>query len=235
MDFDELLQCLVETEQGQSRAELTGGRYAVVDYVGEGAGLDEAELADLFGAPAFVIDTGTAEAVEEKQEKFEGAQDRSFGVIGVAPSFYQALDLLGEALGCDEEFAGLNDEEWAAEMATELGMDVADEDEEDNEEGEDGQGIASSDGELLAAFKSIRAPQRRAVVHLLCDLFGTMDCVTEDFEQNFYLGHVARRIPGARFVMLASAAPPHHDMAYAILALPPGDASETRKGIVTSG
>ncbi|MER6010547.1 hypothetical protein [Streptomyces bluensis] len=221
MDFDDLLQCLVESEQGQPRPELTGGRYMVVDYVTP--------------APAPATSTGTAEAREATGEKSEGAEDHSFDVIGTAPSFYQALDLLGEALGCDEELAELDEEEWAAEMAAELGMDVADEDEEDEEESEDGQGVADSNSELMAVFKSIRAPQRRAVVHLLCGYFGTMNFVTEDFEQNFYLGHVARRMPGAQFVMLASAAPPNQEVAFAILSLRPGDGSEAGKESLTSG
>ncbi|MFE2182106.1 hypothetical protein [Streptomyces sp. NPDC059455] len=51
MDLDELLRCLAEAESGELREELTGGRYVVVQYNPEGTYFDDADLAELFGAP----------------------------------------------------------------------------------------------------------------------------------------------------------------------------------------
>ncbi|EXU66688.1 ankyrin [Streptomyces sp. PRh5] len=48
-----------------------------------------------------------------------------------------------------------------------------------------------------------------------------MDFLTEEFAKDVYLGGVATRLPGARFGMLPSAAPPHQEVAFAILELPP--------------
>ncbi len=52
MDLDELLRCLAEAESGELREELTGGSYVVVQYDPEGTYVDDADLAELFGAPA---------------------------------------------------------------------------------------------------------------------------------------------------------------------------------------
>ncbi|WP_039939181.1 hypothetical protein, partial [Streptomyces himastatinicus] len=192
MDVDELLRCLVEAESGALREELTGGRYAVVQYDPDELTFTEADLAELFGAPA------PADAEETDEDDWDEDEDgASFAVIGVATSVYEALDLLGEELPDEEELTELDQEEWAEEAA-EFGKD-----------------------EWADRLQDIRHPRRRAVAQLLCGVLGPMDFLTEEFEQDPYLGHVAARLPGARFVMLASAAPPHQEVAYAILELPP--------------
>lgn len=198
MDLDELLRCLVEAESGEPRQELTGGHYAVVRYDVDEMSFDDADLAKFFGAPA-----PAAEDTDEEDED-EDEDGASFALIGVATSVYEALDILGEELPDEEGLTELDEEEWAAEAA-EFGADAVGEGEDD----------------WVARLQGIRDPRRRSVVQLLCGVLGPMDFLTEEFEEDPYLGHVAARLPGARFVMLASAAPPHHEVAYAILELPP--------------
>ncbi|AGP53351.1 hypothetical protein M271_08655 [Streptomyces rapamycinicus NRRL 5491] len=209
MDLDELLRCLAEAESGELREELTGGRYVVVQYNPEGTYFDDADLAELFGAPAPALAAGAAdEDCEEEEdgeseefEELEDEDDASFDVIGVAPSLYEALDLLGDELPDEEWLTELDEEEWAAEAA---------------EFGEDVFGTAAE-----SLLRGIQDPRRRSVVQLLCGVLGPMDFPTEEFAKDVYLGGVATRLPGARFVMLASAAPPHQEVAFAILELPP--------------
>ncbi|MEU8875197.1 ankyrin repeat domain-containing protein [Streptomyces javensis] len=214
MDLDELLRCLAEAESGELREELTGGRYVVVQYNPEGTYFDDADLAELFGAPApgarTADEDGDGEADEDEDE-----EDASFDVIGVASSVYEALDLLGEELPDEEWLTELDEEEWAAEAA-EFGEDVfgTAADGVDSDEGDEGD-------EWLDLLRGIRDPRRRSVVQLLCGVLGPMDFLTEEFAKDVYLGGVATRLPGARFVMLASAAPPHQEVAFAILELPP--------------
>ncbi|WP_063735642.1 ankyrin repeat domain-containing protein [Streptomyces sp. RTd22] len=199
MDLDELLRCLVEAESGELREELTGGRYAVVQYDPDEWTFTESDLAELFGAPA------SADAEETDEDDWDEDEDgASFDVIGVATSVYEALDLLGEGLPDEEELTELDEEEWAEEAA-EFGADALGEDQDAS----------------IALLQGLQDPRRRAVAQLLCGVLGPMDFLTEEFEQDPYLGHVAARLPGARFVMLASAAPPHQEVAYAILELPP--------------
>ena len=182
MDFDELLECLAEAESGNLRPDLTGGRFLVVAYVpGENSG--PAELAELFGDPA-----ETTEGVDATAGDEEGG---SFDVVGIAASFYEALDVLGEELGCDEE--------TLAEFDEELGLED-DEDFEDDEgraegqDGEDDHADVHHNSEIAAVLTRIRSPRRRAVAHLLIgSAFGPMDVVWENFEEDFYLGHVAAR------------------------------------------
>ncbi|WP_262702519.1 MULTISPECIES: ankyrin repeat domain-containing protein [Streptomyces] len=213
MDLDELLRCLAEAESGELREELTGGRYVVVQYNPEGTYFDDADLAELFGAPA----PGTG-VTDEDGEEFEDEEDAYFDVIGVVPSVYEALDLLGEELPDEEWLTELDEEEWAAEAA-EFGEDVFGTAAEnagrtDGSDGEEGN-------EWLDLLRGIRDPRRRSVVQLLCGVLGPMDFLTEEFAKDVYLGGVATRLPGARFVMLASAAPPHQEVAFGILELPP--------------
>ena len=198
MDLDEVLRCLVEAESGELRKELTGGRYAVVQYDPDEWTFTEADLAELFGAPA-----PAAEDTDEEDED-EDEDGASFALIGVAASVYEALDLLGEELPDEEELTELDQEEWAEEAAH-FGADV----------------VAEDGDEWVAQLQGIRDPRRRSVVQLLCGVLGPMDFLTEEFEEDPYLGHVPARLPGARFVMLASAAPPNQEAAYAILELPP--------------
>ncbi|MCN9244048.1 ankyrin repeat domain-containing protein [Streptomyces sp. RY43-2] len=220
MDFDELLECLADAESGNLRPELTSGRFLVVTYV-PGGGSGAAELAEIYGDPAESADRVDAAAGDE--------ECCSFGVVGIAASFYEALDVLGEELGCDEETLAELDEEL------DLEDDEDDEDFEDDEGGMDGQeGQDDEDGhadahrgsERAAVLTRIRSPRRRAVAHLLIGGFGPMDVVWEDFEEDVYLGHVAAHLPGARFVMLASAAPPNQELAFAILELQPAGTPE---------
>ncbi|AEM83000.1 ankyrin repeat domain-containing protein [Streptomyces violaceusniger] len=229
MDLDELLRCLAEAESGELREELTGGRYVVLQYDPEETVFDDAALAELFGAPAPGTGTAAPDAVpvpdatedtdeESEDEEFEDEDGAWFSLIGVAPSLYEALDLLGDELPDEEDLTELDEEEWAAETA-EFGAHVfvtAAEDEGVKADGEEGN-------EWLALLRGIRDPRRRSVVQLLCGVLGPMDFLTEDFEEDCYLGHVATRLPGARFVMLASAAPPNQEVAFAILELPPRD------------
>ncbi|SEC99094.1 hypothetical protein [Streptomyces melanosporofaciens] len=247
MDLDELLRCLAEAESGELREELTGGRYVVVQYDPEETVFDDAALAELFGVPT--PDTGAAapDAVEDPDaiedtdeesgdEEYEDEDGAWFSLIGVAPSLYEALDLLGDELPDEEGLAELDEEEWAEEAAEfgahvfgadVIGADVigAAAEAEGGEEGGEAGGKADGEegNEWLALLRGIRDPRRRAVVQLLCGVLGPMDFLTEDFEQDCYLGHVATRLPGARFVMLASAAPPNQEVAFAILELPPRD------------
>ncbi|WP_421108068.1 ankyrin repeat domain-containing protein [Streptomyces sp. NEAU-S77] len=197
MDLDELLRCLVEAESGELREQLTGGRYAVVQYDYDEMSFDDADLAKFFGAPA----PADAGETDEEDEDEDGA---SFALIGVAPSVYEALDLLGEELPDEESLTELDQEEWAEEAA-DFGADV----------------VAEGKDEWVARLQGIRGPRRRSVAQLLCGVLGPMDFLTEEFEDDPYLGHVTARLPGARFVMLASAAPPHQEVAFAILELPP--------------
>ncbi|MFI8990815.1 hypothetical protein ACIG63_38405, partial [Streptomyces antimycoticus] len=253
MELDELLRCLAEAESGELREELTGGRYVVVRYDPEETVFDDAALAELFGVPT--PDTGAAapdavedpDAIEDTDEEYEdeGSEEEEyedededgarFSLIGVAPSLYEALDLLGDELPDEEGLTELDEEEWAEEAAEfgahVFGADVigAATEAKDGEEGgeaggEAGGGAEGEEGnEWLALLRGIRDPRRRAVVQLLCGVLGPMDFLTGDFEEDCYLGHVATRLPGARFVMLASAAPPNQEVAFAILELPPRD------------
>ena len=200
MDLDELLRCLVEAESGELRQQLTGGRYAVVQYDPDELTFDDADLAELFGAPA----PDSAAAEEDDEDWDEDEDGASFALIGVATSVYEALDLLGDELPDEDRLTDLDEEEWAAEAA---------------EFGEDAVGEGKDD--WVALLQGIRDPRRRSVAQLLCGVLGPMDFLTEEFEKDPYLGHVTARLPGARFVMLASAAPPHQEVAYAILELPP--------------
>ncbi|MFJ2197943.1 ankyrin repeat domain-containing protein [Streptomyces violaceusniger] len=242
MDLDELLRCLAEAESGELREELTGGRYVVVQYDPEETVFDDGDLAELFGVPAPGTGAAAPDAVEDpavedsdaiedtdeefEDEEFEDEDGAWFSLIGVATSLYEALDLLGDELPDEEDLTELDEEEWAAEAA-EFGAEVfgaAAEDEGGEGEGEgDGEGDGEEGNEWLALLRGIRDPRRRSVVQLLCGVLGPMDFLTEDFEEDCYLGHVATRLPGARFVMLASAAPPNQEVAFAILELPPRD------------
>ncbi|MBO3679796.1 ankyrin repeat domain-containing protein [Streptomyces sp. NEAU-YJ-81] len=238
MDLDELLRCLAEAESGELREELTGGRYVVVQYDSEETVFDDADLAELFGVPAPGTGAAAPDAVEDpdaiedtdeesEDEEFEDEDGAWFSLIGVATSLYEALDLLGDELPDEDDLTELDEEEWAAEAA-EFGAHVfgaevfgAAAEDEDGEEG--GEGDGEEGNEWLALLRGIRDPRRRSVVQLLCGVLGPMDFLTEDFEEDCYLGHVATRLPGARFVMLASAAPPNQEVAFAILELPPRD------------
>ncbi|MEV5986329.1 ankyrin repeat domain-containing protein [Streptomyces sp. NPDC052051] len=150
----------------------------------------------------------------------------SFGVVGIAASFYEALDVLGEDLGCDEETLARFDEELYLEEYWDGEDDEDFEDDEggmDGQDGEDDHADAHRGSGEAAVLARIRSPRRRAVAHMLIGSYGPMDVVWEDFgeEENVYLGHVAAHLPGARFVMLAEAAPPNQDVAFAILELQP--------------
>ncbi|MER8161692.1 ankyrin repeat domain-containing protein [Streptomyces sp. NPDC094472] len=238
MDLDELLRCLAEAESGELREELTGGRYVVVQYDPEETVFDDAALEELFGVPTPGTGAAAPDAVEDldatedtdeesEDEEFEDEDGAWFSLIGVATSLYEALDLLGDELPDEEGLTELDEEEWAEEAA-EFGAHVfsadvfgAAADAEDGEEG--GESDGEEGNEWLALLSGIRDPRRRSVVQLLCGVLGPMDFLTEDFEEDCYLGHVATRLPGARFVMLASAAPPNQEVAFAILELPPRD------------
>ncbi|RNF86938.1 ankyrin repeat domain-containing protein [Streptomyces botrytidirepellens] len=189
----------MEAESGELREQLTGGRYAVVQYDIDEWSFDDADLAKLFGAPA-----PAAEDTDEAEDEDEDEDGASFALIGVATSVYEALDLLGEELPDEEWLTELDQEAWAEEAA-DFGADAVGEGEDD----------------WIALLQGIRDPRRRSVAQLLCGVLGPMDFLTEEFEKDPYLGHVTARLPGARFVMLASAAPPHQEVAFAILELPP--------------
>ncbi|CDR04713.1 ankyrin repeat domain-containing protein [Streptomyces iranensis] len=219
MDLDELLRCLAEAESGELREELTGGRYVVVQYNPEGTYFDDADLAELFGAPAPA--PAPAPTAGAEFEELEDEEDAPFDVIGVAPSLYEALDLLGDELPDEEWLTELDEEEWAAEAA-EFGEDVFGTAAESAGSADDPDGSDGEEGnEWLGLLRGIQDPRRRSVVQLLCGVLGPMDFLTEEFAKDVYLGGVAIRLPGARFVMLASAAPPNQEVAFAILELPP--------------
>ncbi|GAA3355977.1 hypothetical protein GCM10017744_020680 [Streptomyces antimycoticus] len=210
MDLDQLLRCLAEAESGELREELTGGRYVVVQYDPEETVFDDAALAELFGVPT--PDTGAAapDAVEDpdaigdtdeesEDEEYEDEDGAWFSLIGIAPSLYEALDLLGDELPDEEGLTELDEEEWAEEAA-EFGAHVFGADVIGAAaEAKDGEAGGEEGNEWLALLRGIRDPRRRAVVQLLCGVLGPMDFLTEDFEEDCYLGHVATRLPGARF------------------------------------
>ncbi|MFJ2627631.1 hypothetical protein ACIO6T_30590 [Streptomyces sp. NPDC087532] len=127
----------------------------------------------------------------------------SFGVVGIVASFYETLAELDEELDFEDAEGGA-----------------------DGPDGEDDHTEAYRGSERASVLTRIRSPRRRAVAHLLIGALGPMDVVWEDFEEDVYLGHVAAHLPGARFVMLASAAPPNQDLAFAILELQPAGTPE---------
>ncbi|MFE2182107.1 ankyrin repeat domain-containing protein [Streptomyces sp. NPDC059455] len=181
--------------------------------------------------PAPGVGAADEDGEDEGFEELEDEEDASFDVIGVAPSVYEALDLLGDELPDEEWLTELDEEEWAAEAA-EFGENVfgtaADGgDGADGAEGSDGSD-SEAGNEWLALLRGIQDPRRRSVVQLLCGVLGPMDFLTEEFAKDVYLGGVATRLPGARFIMLASAAPPHQEVAFAILELPPRGTPDPR-------
>ncbi|MEV0086944.1 ankyrin repeat domain-containing protein [Saccharopolyspora sp. NPDC050642] len=67
----------------------------------------------------------------------------------------------------------------------------------------------------------VESPGRRLVARLLDGDFGAMGVVTTGFWNDPYLGRALIRFNGARFAFLTSAAPPHQELAYAIVELQP--------------
>ncbi|WP_433179863.1 ankyrin repeat domain-containing protein [Actinoallomurus sp. CA-150999] len=67
----------------------------------------------------------------------------------------------------------------------------------------------------------IRTAGRRLLAITALGYMGPMDIVTDDHWNDHYLGKAPVLFPGARFVFLASAAPPHQEEAYAVLELQP--------------
>lgn len=117
-----------------------------------------------------------------------GAEE--FAVRAGASSFYDALDLLVDDLL-----------DTSGESAEEL-LDRLDDD-----------GAAGA-GTPLAGIVS---PRRRLLASVLLGHGGPMDLVTERFGEDGYLGEVLEAVPGGRFVLLASAAPPNQEFALGVL------------------
>ncbi|MGI5346648.1 hypothetical protein ACQEU8_00335 [Streptomyces sp. CA-250714] len=116
-----------------------------------------------------------------------------FAAIGSAASLYEALDLL-----VDDFLAATGD--TAGELLDRL----------------DDAGPVKDDWPLLAAILS---PRRRLLALILLGFGGPMDVVTDRFEEEFYLGGALADLPGARFVLLASADPPNQDFTLSVLEL----------------
>ncbi|MEV0201136.1 hypothetical protein [Nonomuraea sp. NPDC050691] len=130
-------------------------------------------------------------------------------VIGEATSIAAALDLLaGEVTSFD---AG-EPEEMLEEM---------------EEEYED---------EMPQVVGEIRSPGRRLLALVLAGYAGPLNIVTDRGWRDHYLGRAPLLFPGARFVFLASAAPPHHEEAYAVLELQPvGTPSPADRSLMEAG
>ncbi|WP_407285084.1 ankyrin repeat domain-containing protein [Streptomyces sp. BP-8] len=122
---------------------------------------------------------------------------RDVAVLGEAASLYDAFDLLApgivESFECDD----------AAE-ALEVLL--------------DGREETAEDRRRLAP---IRSAERRLVASVLLGYAGPMDTETGRLSQGLYVGAAPLLFPGARFVFLSTAAPPHQEMAYGILELQP--------------
>ncbi|MEU5097986.1 hypothetical protein [Streptomyces sp. NPDC020996] len=116
-----------------------------------------------------------------------------FAARGAAASLYDALDLLADDL---------------VAATGEPVEDVLDPLEDD----------VSPAGDV-PPLSEIVSPRRRLLALLLLGFGGPMDLVTERFEEEHYLGDALAQVPGARFVLLASAAPPHQEFALGVLEL----------------
>ncbi|MEV0660748.1 hypothetical protein ACIBI3_11730 [Actinomadura luteofluorescens] len=77
-------------------------------------------------------------------------------------------------------------------------------------------GPMDDDGAPLA---DIVSPRRRFLALLLLGFGGPMEMITERFERDPYLGGALADLPGARFILLASADPPNQDFAFGVLDL----------------
>ncbi|GAA2830676.1 ankyrin repeat domain-containing protein [Kribbella solani] len=127
-------------------------------------------------------------------------------LVGEASSVYAALDL------------------FADDMATAYEDDVAEEIFEEywDEALEDAPRV-----------DEIQAVGRRLLALALLGHISLLDIVTVDHSNDHYLGEAPALFPGARFVCLASAAPPNHDEAYAVLEMQPiGDPTPADRALL---
>lgn len=85
------------------------------------------------------------------------------------------------------------------------------------EMGEPGRGPAKQS----AWIAGIDSAERRLLAYVLLGAMGPMNLVTEDFADDPYLGAALTHVEDARFVLLASAAPPNQDIALGVLELQP--------------
>ncbi|CAM3197652.1 ankyrin repeat domain-containing protein [Stackebrandtia soli] len=115
-------------------------------------------------------------------------------VIGEAPTLIDALDVLAADLTGDVDPNAFTD-----------GIDPDEE-------------LTDPERELL---RRISDPRRHALGCFLLGFTGPFDLVTSDHHEDPYLGNALVLFPGARFTLLASAAPPHQEQAVAIVELQP--------------
>jgi hypothetical protein len=86
------------------------------------------------------------------------------------------------------------------------------------------------------ALPGIQTEKRWLLAQFALGLLGPMDVVTEDHWSDPYLGQVSLLFTGARFVFLASAAPPNQDEAHTILELQPtGTPSPADRSLMAAG
>ncbi|MEY7972206.1 ankyrin repeat domain-containing protein [Saccharomonospora xinjiangensis] len=142
-----------------------------------------------------------------EEDLLEDEGDSLGAVTGEASSLYDALDAVAAA------FADRYDDDPDELVGEYRDSDV---DELDYEEWLD-----ENDLPFVPLLREIRSPRRRILAYVLLGYHAPMDLVEENFTDDHYLGRAVVRFPGARFRFLLSAAPPHHEEAYAIVQLQP--------------
>ncbi|MGP3989827.1 ankyrin repeat domain-containing protein [Streptomyces sp. 3N207] len=226
MDEEEVLRCLAEAESGRLRPELCGGRYVAAAYDIDGTD-DEDGFEDGYE--------------EEVDEDFENVR-----VLGEVSSVYEAFDLL---------MAEMADEAEAKELLVDTGLplddglngDLLDDDQGDGQDGDRNNDLDHDDPDAddpdddcdddrgAPALPGITSPARRYLAYTALSWTAPMDLVTSSHHEEHYLGHAPALFDGARFRFLCSAAPPHHEEAWAILELQPtGEPSDADRALMTA-
>ncbi|MEU9115097.1 ankyrin repeat domain-containing protein [Streptomyces sp. NPDC048483] len=148
------------------------------------------------------------EEEDEEEEACAGAE------VGRASSLYDAFDVLSSAVEelygdhRDHEVGGDEYEEWLDDLA-------------------------GNDAQYAPLLRAIHSPKRRGLAYYLMGYDAPMDIVTTDLWRGAYLGDAAAQYPGARLVFLITAAPPHHEEAYAVLEhQPTGDPSDADRALM---
>ncbi|MGP3973996.1 ankyrin repeat domain-containing protein [Streptomyces sp. 8N114] len=230
MDEDEVLRCLAEAESGRLRPELCGGRYVAVAY-----DIDGTDDEDAFE--------------DEADEGFENVR-----VLGEVSSVYEAFDLLMAEMADDAEAkkalgaAGLPlvDDDRDGDLLDEGqgddqgdgqggGQDGDRNNDLDDDDPDDDPDDEFDDDRGAPALPGITSPARRYLAYTALSWTAPMDLVTSSHHESYYLGHAPALFDGARFRFLCSAAPPHHEEAWAILELQPtGEPSDADRALMTA-
>ncbi|GAA4325931.1 hypothetical protein BJY14_006152 [Actinomadura luteofluorescens] len=145
---------------------------------------------ELCAGPYLAVAYGEGLELDVSRLRAQGAEE--FAARAGAASVYDALDLL------------------AVDVVAATGDTVEELLERLEEDG------PMDDGAPLTGIVSHR---RRFLALLLLGFGGPMEMITARFEQDPYLGDALTDLPGARFVLLASADPPNQDFAFGVLDL----------------